>query len=139
MGAARDGLRTRAIGRTERTPFRTSASSYLLSSVLRDVENRDTLVPPEAIGATHFPCRPAQTAYLRRTSASSDSVVLSRWRCSRATPSSSSPRRRTRSRMLDSVRMLARIWSMTRDSKRLALSRGASQASRPRLSRDWQT
>ena len=40
---------------------------------------------------------------------------------------------------VDPVRMLARIWSMTRDSKRLALSRGASQAPRPRLSRDWQT
>ena len=37
MGAARDGLRMRAIGRTGRTPFRTSASSSLFSSVVGNV------------------------------------------------------------------------------------------------------
>ena len=73
------------------------------------------------------------------TSSSSSSMVSSRWRCSLATPSISSSSSFTRSRMLDSVRTLARISSTMSISKVLALSLGVSQVPLPRLRREWQT
>ena len=54
------------------------------------------------------------------------------------TPSISSSSSFTRSRMLDSVRMLARISSTMIFSNFLALSLGVSQVPLPRLSREWQ-
>ena len=75
----------------------------------------------------------------RRTSASSASMLSSFARSSRAAPSISLSTGRTRSRMLDSVRMYSRIWSMVSRSKRFALRRGVSQVPLPRFSRDWQT
>ena len=54
-----------------------------------------------------------------------------------ATPSISSSSMRTRSRMLDSVRMWSRSCPMIVSSKRFALSRGVAQASLPVLMSDW--
>ena len=72
------------------------------------------------------------------TSSSSPSILSSRSRCSRATPSISSSSSFTRSRMLDSVRMLARISSTMIFSNFLALSLGVKQVPLPRLRREWQ-
>ena len=72
------------------------------------------------------------------TSSSSASMLSSICRCSLATPSISSSRSFTRSRMLDSVRMLARSSSTMIFSNLLALSLGVLQAPLPRLRREWQ-
>ena len=75
----------------------------------------------------------------RRTSISSASMFSSLSRCSAATPSISSSISPTRSRMLLSVRMFARIWSIISFSKRFELRRGVLQVPLPFFSSEWQT
>ena len=75
----------------------------------------------------------------RFTSSSSSSMLASLLRCSRATPSISSPTIFTKSRMLLSVRMFSRILLTINPSKRLELSLGVLQVPLPFLIRDWQT
>ena len=74
-----------------------------------------------------------------RTSRNSSSAASNRSRSPAITLSISSFTIRTRSRMLLSVRMCSRIWSMIRRSNRLARSLGVVHVPFPRFSSEWQT
>ena len=122
--------------RMDRMALASSAaiSSFSCRSWCSRMRGRMSLISRSVVSTTTH-----SRSILRLISLSSSSMASTFSRCSLITLSSSSLTSFTNSRMLLSVRMFSRMFSMIVRSNFLALRRGVSQAPWPCFSREWQT